>query len=87
MQPIKPNMTRPRKEPDKETYSGRFAIRLRTLREKAGLTVDEVAEQVGVTLNTVYHWEKAYSFPKCEQLPLIAEVLKLKGVRAIFPEK
>jgi len=85
--PKKKNMARPRKEIDTSTYTGRFAARLKMLRERAGLSVEEVSEHVGVTINTVYHWEKAHSFPKCEQLPLIAEVLKLKGVRIIFPEK
>ncbi len=78
---------RPRKEIDTTTYEGRFGVRLRTLREKAGLSVEELAESVGVIDNTIYHWEKAHSFPKCGQLPLIAEALKLKGVRMLFPEK
>ena len=78
---------RPRKEIDLSTYEGRFAARLKELREKRKLSADELAEMLGVTINTVYHWEKAHSFPKCEQLPLLAEALKLKGVRLLFPEK
>lgn len=79
-------MTAARKEPSAETYSGRFAIRLRTLREKAGLTAQQLAEKVGVTDSTVYHWESAHSFPKVDLLPEIAAAIKLRKVKDLFPE-
>ena len=86
--PTAPPMNpRPRKPIDTETYEGRFAVRLKMLREKAGLTAEELAEALGVHFNTVYHWERSHSFPQCRQLPLLAEALKLKGVRTLFPEK
>ncbi len=75
-----------RKEPDKTTYSGRFAIRLRALREKAGLTPEQVAEAVGVTKDTIYNWEASHTFPKPDQLPNMAATLGLKNVRTLFPE-
>ncbi len=78
---------RPRKPIDTSTYEGRFAARLKMLREKAKLSVEDLADRLGVTPTTVYHWEKSHSFPKCGQLPLIAEALSLKGVRPLFPEK
>jgi len=78
---------RPRKTIDTSTYTGRFAARLKELREKKKLTAEEMADALGVTLNTIYHWEKAHSFPKPGQLPLLAEALKLKSVRLLFPEK
>jgi len=68
-------------------YSGRFAIRLRKLREEAGLTPEEVAEKMGVTATTVYHWERAFSSPKTEQLLLLSEALGLKSVRTLIPER
>ncbi len=78
---------RPRKEIDLTTYEGRFAARLKMLREKAKLTAQELADAVGVIDRTVYHWETGHSFPKPNQLPVIAESLKLKSVRLLFPEK
>ena len=56
------------------------------LREKAGLTVQEVAEQLGVTLKTAYNWESGYTFPKPDQVPDLAKLLQLKSARTIFPE-
>lgn len=52
-------MTPKRKEPDLSTYAGRFAARLRTLREKAGLTVEQVASTLGVSYRAVYHFSRA----------------------------
>jgi len=83
--PKKKNMARPRKEVDTSTYTGRFAVRLKTLREKAGLTVDELAEKSGITAATIYDWEKARCTPGIERLPLIAEALQIR-VRTLLPE-
>ena len=74
-----------RKEPDTRFYAGRLAVRLRSLREKTGLAPEEIAEKMGVSLATVYNWESGYSFPKTEQLLLLANVLGLKSVRMLFP--
>ena len=79
-------MSPARKEPDTNRYAGRFAVRLRTLREKAGLTPEEVGEKLGITINTVYHWERAHSFPKPDQLPQLVEVLGLKTIWGLFPK-
>jgi len=80
-------MSPARKEPDTGTYSGRFAVRLRKLREKAGLTPQEVADALGVDLSAVYHWESGRSAPTIANLPNIAEVLKLKKTRDLFPNE
>jgi len=72
-------------EPDTATYSGRFAVRLRRLREKAGLTHEQVAEALETTPTTVYRWEAGENFPKADILPAIASVLNVK-VRALMPE-
>lgn len=76
-----------RKAPDTSTYSGRFAVRLRALREKAGLSVEEVAEAVGVKPITVYGWEQGRSAPHIDALPAIAEVFNYKRARDVLPEK
>jgi len=74
-------------EPDTATFSGRFAARLRSLREKAKLTPEQVAEKMGVALSTIYSWEAGSTFPKPEQLLLLMVVLDLKSVRTLFPER
>lgn len=78
-------MTPARKEPNMETYSGRFAARLKELRLKAKVTPEEVAAALGVSVRTVYSWESARSFPNVDLLPRIAEVLRLKTVAKLFP--
>lgn len=81
-----------KKETDQATYSGRFAARLRLLREKAGLTVDEVVaamELQGYTTarRSIYNWEQAKTSPPLNAFPLLAQVLKLKTVRSLIPEE
>ncbi len=80
-------MTPARKEPDKKTYSGRFAIRLRTLREKAGLTVEDVATAMGVSATAVYHWESSARVPPLESFPAFAEIFKLKKTKDLMPNE
>ena len=84
--PIKPGMPRPCKEVDVSTYSGRFAVRLKTLREKAGLTHEDVAEALGVDPRTIYRWESAKTDPQIKQLPILAEIFCVE-VRTLFPKK
>ena len=78
---------KPRKEVDTSTYTGRFAVRLKTLREKAGYTVEEFAEALEVSLNTIYSWECGTNSPNVANFPKIAEVLKLKKTRDLFPNE
>lgn len=76
-----------RKEPDKTTYSGRFAVRLRMLREKAGLTAQEVGDLAGVSYKTVYAWEASTNAPHVSAYPILAEIYKLKKVRDLLPNE
>ncbi len=80
-------MTPARKPPDASTYSGRFAVRLRMLREKAGLTVNEVAEQLGVSYVAVYNWEAGSRTPPLETFPTFAELYGLKKTKDILPNE
>ena len=78
------------KEPDQSTYGGRFAARLRTLREKAGLTIDQFIEKVAqsgykVGKSTAYHWESGRTDPPLDAFPAIATALGLKTVRRLLP--
>ena len=78
-------MTPVRKEPNMETYSGRFAARLRELREKANLSQAEAAESIGVSQNTVSRWETGDRQPNLEQFPKIAEAYRLKRPKDLLP--
>lgn len=80
------------KKPDESTYSGRFAARLRMLREKRGLTAKEAAEAIrsaGYSLSerTYYAWESAANMPPYDALPTLAEVLGASQVGRLFPPK
>lgn len=80
------------KKPDESTYSGRFAARLRMLREKAGLTIEEMAAALGVAghetaVRTLYHWEAGRREPPVKAYPSLAAVLKQKSPRTLLPEK
>ncbi len=76
---------RPRKEIDTTTYEGRFAARLKMLREKAKLTVADVAEAVGVSAVAVYQWEQANRTPPIGVFPVFAEIFKLKKIGDLLP--
>ncbi len=78
------------KDPDPTTYSGRFAQRLRSLREKRFATgqqfVDElVAHGFEVKLTTLYNWEAGRSEPPLNALPILASHLGLSGPRMLLP--
>lgn len=79
-------MGRSRKEIDTSTYTGRFAVRLRELRVKKKMSVEELAEKSGIPVRSIYNWESATSQPLLGQLPLLAESLSVK-VRTLIPEK
>ena len=77
---------RPRKAVDSSTYEGRFAMRLKQLREKAGLMPEEVAEAVGVDQRTIYRWESGKFDPQIRHLPLLAAKFGIE-VRTLLPKK
>lgn len=48
-----------------------------TLRKKLGLSAAEMARLLGVSAQSVYHWESGKSKPRAGQLAAIAQVRKL----------
>jgi len=62
-----------------------FGPRLKEAREYSGLTQDQVAEFVGVAVQTVKDWENARKTPKLERIPRLAEVLGVSPGR-LFPD-
>ncbi len=81
---------RQRKEPDTSTYSGRLAARIRELRDRAGLSVEDAVELMEVAgfpvkARSWYYWESGSNSPPVDAIPAIACTLKLKTVRALLP--
>ena len=78
-----------RKDPSPEmlaTFSGRFAVRLRMLRERAGLTIEDLVDAIGVPQPTLYHWEAGHSKPPIEMFPHLAKAFGIK-VRTLLPDE
>ena len=80
------NSARPRKKVDTSTYTGRFAVRLKTLREKAGLSVEQLAEKSGIPVQTLYKWESGQAAPAIDRFLELAEALKIK-TRTLLPDE
>ena len=79
-------MTPARKEPNMETYSGRFAARLRELREKAKMSQAEFASAIDSNQRTVSNWETARCAPPLDAFPTIADAFKT-SVRNLMPKE
>lgn len=77
---------RQRKEVDASTYSGRFAIRLRELRDMENLSIEEVSKKSGIPVKTIYNWEQATRMPHFDMLPKIANSINV-SVRLLMPEE
>ncbi len=80
-------MTPKRKEPDQSTYAGRFAARLRALREKKGLTVEDAAARLQIDKFRLYKWEAGTASPPYDLLPAISAAYGMATVRALFPPR
>ncbi len=79
------------KAADESTYSGRFAARLRMLREKTGMTGMEFSEAIrgeGYKLGqrTYFDWETGRTTPPLDVFPILAKLLKLSGPRLLLPQ-
>lgn len=78
------------KPPDESTYSGRFAARLRMLREKRGMTGMQFSEAIrgeGYKLGqrTYFDWETGRTTPPIDVFPILAKLLGLKSPRYLLP--
>ena len=82
----------PLREIDQSTFPGRFAARLRSLRERKKLTGEQVAEKISragysVSSRAYYAWEGAERQPPLEAFPAIAKVFGLKSPRFLLPSE
>ncbi len=85
-------MTPAPRPPDEASYSGRFAARLRMLREKTGMTGMEFSQAIrdeGYALGqrTYFDWETGRTTPSLDVFPILTQLLKLKSPRSLLPEK
>ena len=60
-----------------------FGKRLRILRKQAGLTQDQLAESINVSVETVSNMERGIHGPKFDTLEKIANVMGLE-VKTLF---
>ena len=63
-----------------------MVLRIKELREAAGLTQPQLAASMGVAQSNVVGWEKENYLPRVRQLPLLAGVLGCE-YNALFAEK
>ncbi len=65
---------------------GEGARTLRQLREESGLTQMEVATRLGVTITTVYNWERGASEPLGRHLQKLARLYGVSPFDILLPE-
>lgn len=51
-------------------------MRFRTARESAGLTVKQAAQALGVSIVSVYKWERGENYPEGRRLNSIANLYR-----------
>ena len=54
-----------------------------TLRKKFGMSAEQMGKLIGVSAQSVYHWEAGKSRPRASQLPAIAAARKLTKAEAL----
>lgn len=79
------------KQVDDLTYSGRLASRLRSLREKKKLSVDEMVVAINkagypISVQTYYGWENGKQKTNLDAVPAIAHSLGV-SCRNLMPEE
>ena len=47
----------------------------RKMRMMAGMTITDLAKEVGVTSSTIHNWERGVSSPKARRIPALAKAL------------
>ena len=63
-----------------------FAQNLRKLRKSAGLSQTQLADLVGVSLLTLFRWEKGDRQPRAEEIKKIAQVLHVAEAELFFEQ-
>ena len=63
--------------PTKDDERMTFGERLKTLRKKAGLTQEQLADIISVEHNSISRWEKSTDIPKVQNLQALAKALNV----------
>jgi len=71
-----------RKEIDESDYDGRVAVRIRTLRDEAGWSVDDLVLRLSkagyeASVQTIYGWENGKRATPLNALPYLAKAFRL----------
>lgn len=79
------------KEPDKSTYRGRLAVRIRARREKLGLSAAEVEARLAaagnpISLHALYKYETGERPVTADDLPALAKALETT-IHELIPAK
>lgn len=61
--------------------------RVKELREKAGLTQEELAEKMGVQRNTVWRWENKKANLRADNIQRLSTVLNIDASEIMTPEE
>ena len=63
-----------------EKKKNKIAKSIRKAREKTGLSIEELANKVGVRDSTVFNWERGYSLPNEFNRDLLRKIIGWEGV-------
>lgn len=80
-----PMAGRQRSDVDESTYSGRLAVRVRTLREAKGLTVEELAKKAKINPKALYAYEQGVRKLSPDLYPKLAKALGCTSPDEFFP--
>jgi transcriptional regulator with XRE-family HTH domain len=73
-------------EPDTSTYAGRFAVRLRGIRQSMPITYYELSQRLDIPVSDYLAWETGQETPPIEMITKIAKILDI-SVSALLPDE
>ena len=77
---------RQRKTVDTSDYAGRFAVRLRSLRDKAKMSVPELSELTGYPVRNLQRWESGDRQPPINSFPIYAKAFGI-SIAKLLPKE
>lgn len=78
-------LARGRKVLDRRLWSHRIAARIEQQRERAGLSRQQFADALGVSIKTVYAWESAQNLPNYDNLARVIRLFRLSAAEFMPP--
>ena len=70
-----------------EFYKEVHPVRIRELRQQAGMTLQELADRCGVKHTAVLAWEQGKKLPRADKLPKLAAALGCKIDELFVPSQ